>query len=81
MTCSICVLRVPEFDAVVRELSALDGVSVVEHGDYVVAEANGEIALSRAATGVGQAVWFGALTGGMSGTLLEFSEDTLRLAP
>ncbi len=81
MTCSICVLRVPEFDAIARELAKLGGVSLAERGDYLIAEAHGEIALERSATGVGQAVWFGALTGGMSGTVLEFSAELLRVAP
>ena len=79
--CSLCVLDVPEFDAIVRVLRAGGGVTVKRHGDYHIAEAANEITLRRSDTGVGPAVWFGALTGGISGRIVEFSEDTLRLAP
>ena len=64
-----------------RGLRALDGVTLSARGDYHVAEAAGEIVLHRASVGVGQAVWFGALTGGVNGAIVEFSEQTLRVAP
>ena len=80
-TCAIYLLRVPEFEAVARALAALDGVSLAPCGDYHVARAAGEIVLRRESCGVGHAVWFGALTGGIAGRIVEFSDDTLRLAP
>jgi hypothetical protein len=79
--CSIYLLSVAEFEPLVRGLSTLDGVSIEQRGDYHVARASGEIVLHRAGTGVGEAVWFGALTGGVSGTIVEFTEQTLRVAP
>ncbi len=79
--CSIYLLNVPEFDPLMRGLATADGVSIAERGDYYVAEAAGEIVLHRKDVGVGAAVWFGALTGGVTGTIVEFSEDTLRVAP
>jgi len=79
-TCSIYLLNVPEFDPLMRGL-ATAGVSIAQRGDYHVAEAVGEIVLHRKDVGVGQAVWFGALTGGITGKIVEFSEDTLRVAP
>ena len=78
--CALCVLDVPEFDPIVRALRS-GGIAVKQHGDYHIAEATNEITLRRSDTGVGPAVWFGALTGGITGEIVEFSEDTLRLAP
>ena len=77
-TCAIFLLSVPEFDPLVRGLSSTDGVTIEQRGDYFVAQAAGEIVLHRS---VGEAVWFGALTGGVSGTIVEFTEKTLRIAP
>jgi hypothetical protein len=79
--CAIYLLSVPEFEPLVRGLTTTAGVSVAQRGDYHVAEATGEIVLHRKDVGVGQAVWFGALTGGIDGTIVEFSEATLRIAP
>ena len=55
--------------------------TIEARGDYQVAQAAGEIVLLRSDTGVGEAVWFGALTGGVRGTIVEFTEQTLRVAP
>ena len=79
--CAIYLLRVPEFEPLVRQLSATGGISMSQRGDYNIAEATGEIVLERQATGVGEAVWFGALTGGINGSIVEFTEKTLRIAP
>ena len=78
--CSIFLLDVPEFAPLVRGLANVAGVSIETRGDYHVAHAAGEIVLQRSDTGVGEAVWFGALTGGVSGTIVEFTEHTLRIA-
>jgi hypothetical protein len=79
--CSIYLLRVPEFEALAKGLASTAGVSIAERGDYYVAESSRDIVLNRKAVGVGQAVWFGALTGGIAGRIVEFSEQTLHLAP
>jgi hypothetical protein len=79
--CAIYLLGVPEFEPLVRGLKTLAGVTIERRGDYFVAEATGELVLHRSDTGVGEAVWFGALTGGVSGTIVEFTEKTLRIAP
>jgi hypothetical protein len=79
--CSIFLLDVPEFAPLVRGLANVAGVSIEARGDYQVAQATGEIVLQRSDTGVGEAVWFGALSGGVSGTIVEFTEQTLRIAP
>jgi hypothetical protein len=80
MRCAIYLLNVPEFEPLKRGLSTADGMSLTQRGDYWVAESDREIVLHRRDVGVGQAVWFGALTGGVTGKITEFSEDTLRIA-
>jgi len=79
--CAIYVLDVPEFSALVAALRERPEISVEKHGDYFVARSAGEIVVERRATGVGQAVWFGALTGGIRGHIVTFSESELRVAP
>lgn len=78
--CAIYVLDVPEFSALVAALRATPGISIEKHADYFVARSAGEIVVERRATGVGQAVWFGALTGGIRGRIVTFSDDELRVA-
>jgi len=75
------VLDVPEFSALVAVLRETPGISLEKHADYFVARSTGEIVVERRATGVGQAVWFGALTGGIRGRIVTFSADELRVAP
>jgi hypothetical protein len=79
MRCAIYLLNVPEFEPLRRGLATVDGMSLTQRGDYWVAESDREIVLHRRDVGVGQAVWFGALTGGVTGKITEFSEDTLRI--
>lgn len=79
--CAIYVLNVPEFSAVVDALRDVPGISIEKHGDYFAAQSAGEIVVERRATGVGHAVWFGALTGGIRGRIVTFSDDELRVAP
>jgi hypothetical protein len=79
--CAIYVLDVPEFSTLVAALRDVPGISIEKHADYFVARAPGEIVVQRRTTGVGQAVWFGALTGGIRGRIVTFSEDELRVAP
>ena len=79
--CAIYLLKVPEFEPLMRGLEATPGITLAHRGDYCVAEAADEIVLLRDAVGVGQAVWFGALTGGVTGRIVEFTEQVLRIAP
>ena len=55
-------------------------VQAVMHGYWFV-EFSGEIEIRRADTGLGLAVWFGCLTAGLDGTIVDFDADVLRLAP
>ena len=71
---TLYVLDVPEFAALVA--AARDTLEVNRHGDYF-ALAGGEIRISRKATGLRKAVWYGALTGGFEGALRRFDDDEL----
>ena len=57
------------------------GSAVTAIGDYRKIHSAAEIVIQRAATGLGQAVWFGALTGGFEGVILEFNENRLMIGP
>jgi len=79
--CAIYLLDVPEFAALVAALRETPGILIDRHADYFVARSANEIVVERRATGVGHAVWFGALTGGIRGRIVTFSDDELRVAP
>ena len=76
------VLDVPEFAAVVRAARTNERCRVhAPRRGYVFVEFDGEIEIERAATGLGEAVWFGCLTGGLDGKITAFDSRRIRLAP
>lgn len=76
------VLDVPEFAAVVAAAGALERCRVHDpRGGYIFVEFDGEIEIAREATGLGAAVWFGCLTGGLDGRIVRFDATRIRLAP
>ena len=76
------VLDVPEFAPVVVVAGALDRCRVHDAlAGYIYVEFDGEIEITREATGLGAAVWFGCLTGGLDGKIVRFDATRLRLAP
>ena len=70
---------VAEYAPFLTALDGLPGVTTQRAGGYVAASSNGEIAIARAATGLGEAVWFGALVGGFAGRILQFDDMLLRV--
>ena len=48
---------------------------------YIFVEFHGEIEIERAATNLGEAVWFGCMTGGLDGKINVFDSQRIRLAP
>ncbi|MCZ6605256.1 MAG: hypothetical protein O7A03_08945 [Alphaproteobacteria bacterium] len=78
---ALFVLDVPEYAPLVAYAQSQAGLTISSLGGYRKIEANDEIAIPRAATGMGQAVWFGALVGGFEGAILEFSETRLAIGP
>jgi hypothetical protein len=72
------VLEVPEFAPLLRACRA-QRYATASRGGYTVVSAPGEIAIARQATGQGEAVWFGALTGGFAGRIAAFDGEQLRI--
>jgi hypothetical protein len=72
------VLEVPEFAPLIDAARARR-YATVSRGGYAVISAPDEIAIERQATGLGEAVWFGALTGGFAGRIAEFHGGRLRI--
>ena len=78
---ALFVLGVPEFTPMVDYAEAHGDLTVTAIGDYRKIHSAAEIVIQRAATGLGEAVWFGALTGGFEGVILEFNENRLMIGP
>jgi hypothetical protein len=76
------VLDVPEFAPMVEAVKRSDRCKVhpVLRG-YRYIEFNGEFEITREATGLGAAVWFGCLTAGLDGKIVSFTEKAIKLAP
>jgi hypothetical protein len=76
------VLDVPEFAAlpeVARKQSCFRISRAANH--YWCLECDEEIVLSRRGLRLKPAVWFGVLTGGFDGEVIEFTRNVLRIAP
>ena len=71
---TLYVLDVPEFAPLVAAARA--SLDVKKAGDYFAVSAR-EVRISREATGLRKAVWYGALTGGFEGALRRFDDDEL----
>jgi hypothetical protein len=69
------VLDVPEFAPLIA--GAAGGHKVRRRGGYAAIEAPDNVVVERARSGLGDAVWYGALTGGYEGRIVEFSADRL----
>lgn len=76
------VLDVPDFRPLV-EAARRDPLCAVHPvvAGYSFIEFHQEIEIDRGTTGLGEAVWFGCLTGGLDGQITLFTPQTLRLAP
>jgi hypothetical protein len=76
MTARLFVLDVPEFASLVAA-GAASGLQVERREGYAQLAAPDAIRLDRAATGLGRAVWYGALTGGYLGSIERFDDEAL----
>ena len=76
------VLDVPEFASMVTAAKRLKRCRVhAALRGYIFVEFDGEVVIERAATNLGEAVWFGCLTGGLDGKIVSFDANHIRLAP
>ena len=74
------ILDVPEFRPLAKV--AEQNPNCVLHpsvGGYRYVQFNGAIDIRRRETGLGEAVWFGCLTGGLDGKIDTFDKDLIRL--
>jgi len=71
--------EVAEYAPFIAALGDQGGVELRRAGGYVAASSAQEISIARAATGLGEAVWFGALVGGFAGRILQFDDQLLRV--
>ena len=78
---AIYILDVPEYAPVVAYAEARAELKVTALGPYRKISADGRIAIDREATGLGPAVWFGTLVGGLDGEIVEFDEHRLVVGP
>ena len=75
------VLDVPEFAPVVRAAKVNERCRVhAPRRGYIFVEFDGEIEIERAATNLGEAVWFGCMTGGLDGKIKVFDSQRIRLS-
>ncbi len=77
---AIYVLDVPEFSALVDGSKEPGRHRVTKLGNgYYRVEADEELIFHRKALGFKPAVWYGAVTGGLVGNIVQFDRDTLRI--
>ena len=78
MMAMLYVLDVPEFAPLVS-FAEERGLQVARAPGYIRISASPRLEIARMPTGLGKAVWFGALTGGFTGEISRFDDDMLVL--
>jgi hypothetical protein len=77
---AVYVLDVPEFRALVRVAREEKGYAVSRlAGGYLRIENPAEIVFTRKELSFKPAIWYGCLTGGLRGQIVQFDRDTLRI--
>lgn len=71
------VLDVAEFAPLVQTCQAQARIS--SGSGYIAVIADQDLVIERSATGLCEAIWFGALTGGFDGRILRFDDQVLHL--
>jgi hypothetical protein len=74
------VLKVPEFQGLIESARNKPDCTIRSVGQsYLCIESDRPIKFLRREVGVGPAVWYGAFTGGMEGSLVDFGRDEVTL--
>ncbi len=73
---SLFVLDVPEFAPLIHA-AGQGGTQVLRKANFARLSAPGRLVVDRAATGLGLAIWYGALTGGYQGRVERFDGDQI----
>ena len=78
---AVYVLDVPEFRALVRVARERNGYTINRlPGGYFRIESPSEIVFTRKELSFKPAIWYGCLTGGLRGQIVQFDRDTLKIA-
>ena len=76
------VLDVPEFAPILAAARLWPTCRLRElRAGYTFVEFDSEFEIKRQDTGLAEAVWFGCLTGGLDGRVLNFDAVSLKLGP
>lgn len=79
---AIYVLDVPEFRALIDLSRASKQYETTDLGNgYFRVRSADTLEFGRKELGFKPAVWYGCITGGIDGTILQFDRDTLRIGP
>ena len=78
---ALYVLDVPEYAPLARAASSDTQFTVVKAGSYFKIVTTGRLTIERSDTGLGPAVWFGALVAGFDGKIVEYSDRRLVIDP
>ena len=73
-------MDVPEYRPFIDLLGRDASLAKDQAAGYVRFSGNGEITGRRAYTGLGEAVWFGALVAGFEGRIVRFTDEELVVA-
>jgi hypothetical protein len=76
----IFFLDVPEYRPFIAALNRKPDITSKAGGPYVRFESSNKITVSRDETGLGEAVWFGALVAGFEGEIETFNSTELTIA-
>ena len=78
---TLFVLNVEEFQPLIQDARRRAEVEILDGPPgYTRIRTSGSLEFKRKELGLKPAVWYGALTGGVVGHVVEFSRDTLRIA-
>lgn len=77
---NLFVLNVDEFSGLIEFAKSNPACQVEDTGKgYTRISAEGPMAFSRRELGFGPAIWYGAFTGGLDGTIVSFGRDEVVL--
>ncbi|HVM77645.1 MAG TPA: hypothetical protein VMU06_01410 [Stellaceae bacterium] len=76
---ALYVLKVPEFRPLIACAERDPRLRTTDCGNYVRIDGDPELTIARSATGMGEALWFGSLVGGIEGRISEFDAEVIRL--
>jgi hypothetical protein len=78
---TLFILNVEEFQPLIQDARRRPDVEILDGPPgYTRIQTTGALEFRRRELGLKPAVWYGALTGGVVGRVVEFSRDTLRIA-